>query len=406
MRYLGFLVAAVLMLILTVGGGLYADRLHEAMHAREGSVSVGLERMVRLNQSLGSMLRAAAHEQNALRVSSYETLRQELKVTMDAVLHDTRDLPLASEIAALAEQQLNLRKVESRALAYIQQHQWQAARNVLSDDQFELSRKIYEINSETAVKVMTSELSSTTARLDEVKTALLAALVCVMLLLLGIGAAFARRLQLEQRQQARLQSEIVLANDELEAKVKQRTSELEIANAKLQELSTTDALTGLANRGHFDAQWHVEWQRALRDGNPISLILLDVDHFKAFNDSLGHPAGDGCLQRVGGILRTVRNRPGDFTARYGGEEFVVILPGCDGSPARLKAEGLRDAVAAAAMPHPRSPTAPIVTISAGVASCIPQMGQDPAELLGLADQALYQAKLQGRNRVLLADDRP
>jgi diguanylate cyclase (GGDEF)-like protein len=204
-----------------------------------------------------------------------------------------------------------------------------------------------------------------TAGLDEMKQGVLAALVCVMLLLIGIGAAFTRRIQLEQRQQARLQSEITRANDELEAKVKQRTAELEIANDKLQMLSTTDALTGLSNRRHFDAQWHAEWQRALRAGNPIAMIMLDVDHFKAFNDSLGHPAGDVCLQRVGGILGAVRNRPGDLAARYGGEEFVVILLACDGPLARVKAEGLREAILAAAIAHPQSPTAPVVTVSAG-----------------------------------------
>lgn len=402
MRYLGSLVVAVFMLIMTVAGGLYADHLHEAMHAREGSVTVGLERMVRLNQSLGAMLRVAAHEQNALRASSYETLQQELKVTMTSVLKDTNDLPLAGEITALAEDQSKLRKVETRALAYIQQNQWEAARNVLADDQFELSRKIYEINSETAVGALTSELASMTARLDQVKQVLLATVVCVMLSLLVIGATFARRLQAEQRQQARLQSEITLANEVLETRIKQRTAELEIANAKLQELSITDALTGLANRGHFDAQWHVEWQRALRAGTHLALIILDVDHFKAYNDSLGHPAGDACLQRVGEVMRTVRSRPGDLTARYGGEEFVVILPGCDGPLALLKAEGLREAVLAAAIPHPQSSTGPIVSISAGVASCIPQMGEDPSNLLRLADQMLYQAKLQGRNRVMLA----
>jgi predicted signal transduction protein with EAL and GGDEF domain len=175
-------------------------------------------------------------------------------------------------------------------LAHIQREQWQEARAVLFDERFVLSRKIYEINSETAVGALTGELAAMTARLDEIKQGVLAALVCVMLLLIGIGAAFTRRIQLEQRQQARLQSEITRANDELEAKVKQRTAELEIANDKLQMLSTTDALTGLSNRRHFDAQWHAEWQRALRAGNPIAMIMLDVDHFKAFNDSLGHPA--------------------------------------------------------------------------------------------------------------------
>lgn len=402
MRYLGSLIAAVLVLIGTVCVGLYADRLHEAMHTRDASVSVGLERMVRLNQSLGSMLRAAIHEQNALRASSYETLQQELDVTMKGVLNDTRDLPLATEIAALAGDQLKLREVEGRVLAHIQQDQWQAARSVLFDERFELSRRIYEINSETAVGALTGELASMTARLEDMKQAVIGALACVMLLLIGVGAAFTRRLHQERREQARLQAEITLANNELEAKVQQRTAELEVANARLQTLSTTDALTGLANRGHFDAQWQAEWHRALRAGNPVSMIILDVDHFKAFNDSLGHPAGDSCLQQVGGILAAAPNRPGDLVARYGGEEFVLILPVCEGALARQKAEVLREAVLDAAIAHPRSPTAPVVTISAGVASCIPQVGQDPADLLRLADQALYHAKLQGRNRVMLA----
>ena len=402
MRYLGSLVTAVLVLIVTIGVGLYVDRKHEAMHTRNASVTVGLERMVRLNQAMDSVLRAAVHEQNGLRASGYDTLQQELEVTMRGVVKDSLDLPLASEIAALAGDHLTLRQVESRALAHIQREQWKEARAVLFDERFELSRKIYEINSETTVGALTGELAAITAGLDEMKQGVLAALVCVMLLLIGIGAAFTRRIQLEQRQQARLQAEITRANDELEAKVKQRTVELEIANDKLQMLSTTDALTGLSNRRHFDAQWHTEWQRALRAGNPIAMIMLDVDHFKAFNDSLGHPAGDGCLQRVGGILGAVRSRPGDLAARYGGEEFVVILPTCDGPLARAKAEGLREAIFGAAIAHPQSPTAPVVTVSAGVASCIPRMGQDPADLLGLADHALYQAKLQGRNRVMLA----
>jgi diguanylate cyclase (GGDEF)-like protein len=402
MRYLASLVTAVLVLIVTIGVGLYVDRKHEAMHTRNASVTVGLERMVRLNQAMDSILRAAVHEQNGLRASGYDTLQQELEVTMKSVVKDSLDLPLASEIAALAGDHLTLRQVESRALAHIQRAQWQEARAVLFDERFVLSRKIYEINSETTVGALTGELAAMTAGLDEMKQGVLAALVCVMLLLIGIGAAFTRRIQLEQRQQARLQSEITRANDELEAKVRQRTAELEIANDKLQMLSTTDALTGLFNRRHFDAQWHAEWQRALRAGNSVAMIMLDVDHFKAFNDSLGHPAGDSCLQRVGGILGAVRDRAGDLAARYGGEEFAMILPACDASLAGVKAEGLRKAILAAAIAHPQSPTAPVVTVSAGVASCIPRMGQDPADLLLLADQALYQAKLQGRNRVMLA----
>lgn len=402
MRYLGSLMAVVVGLVLTVAVGLYADRAHEDMHERNLVVSSGLERMVRLNQAMGSLLQAAVHDKNGLRASRYDTLHQELKATMALVVKATQDLSLASEITALVADHEKLRQVETRALTQIQQGQWQAARDILLDERFELFRRAYEIKSEKAVGVLTGELAAMTARLDGTRHTVLAALVGVMLLIMWIGAALTRRLRQEQAQQERLQSEIRRANEELEAKVRERTVELEIANGKLQALSRTDALTGLSNRGHFDVMWQTEWQRALRAGDHLAMILVDVDHFKAFNDCLGHPAGDGCLQRMGDILAAVRNRPGDFTARYGGEEFVVILPGCDTPSAQRKAEGLRVAMMAAAIAHPASPTAPVVTISAGVASCIPQADQDPAHVLQLADQALYQAKSQGRNRVVVS----
>ena len=175
MRYLGSLVTAVLVLIVTIGVGLYVDRKHEAMHTRNASVTVGLERMVRLNQAMDSVLRAAVHEQNGLRASGYDTLQQELEVTMKGVVKDSLDLPLTSEIAALAGDHLTLRQVETRALVHIQREQWQEARAVLFDERFVLSRKIYEINSETTVGALTGELAAITAGLDEMKQGVLAA---------------------------------------------------------------------------------------------------------------------------------------------------------------------------------------------------------------------------------------
>jgi diguanylate cyclase (GGDEF)-like protein len=134
--------------------------------------------------------------------------------------------------------------------------------------------------------------------------------------------------------------------------------------------------------------------------------MNDIDHFKAFNDAYGHQKGDECLKAVAQTLRHALHRPGDLCARYGGEEFGVILPGTDGEGARGVAEGLRAAVEALAIPHGGSSAGPMVTISVGVATAFPQQGGSGTSLLEAADQALYQSKHAGRNRVTLASPRP
>jgi diguanylate cyclase (GGDEF)-like protein len=188
----------------------------------------------------------------------------------------------------------------------------------------------------------------------------------------------------------------------LERKVAERTADLEEANRALQRLSDYDWLTGLPNRRKFDLAWEAEWRRAARQGLPLAVAMLDVDFFKAYNDYYGHPAGDDCLRRVAHILETSLRRSCELIARYGGEEFIAILPGLDAAEACETAERIRLAVEAQAIPHAKGIAAGVVTTSIGVAARTPQPGEDPERLPKEADAALYHAKRQGRNRVVLA----
>ncbi|MBL8302302.1 MAG: diguanylate cyclase, partial [Ideonella sp.] len=186
---------------------------------------------------------------------------------------------------------------------------------------------------------------------------------------------------------------------EMERLVAQRTEELRLANEHLSRLSFVDSLTGLANRRRFDVAVDEEWRRARRHRTPLAIVFADVDGFKAYNDVLGHPVGDRCLAAVAGVFPGVAGRAGDLAARYGGEEFVVLLAATDHAAALVVAESLRAACEALAIPHPASPTGPVITLSLGVASCIPDEHHSVEALLAEADAALYRAKQEGRNRV-------
>jgi diguanylate cyclase (GGDEF)-like protein len=174
------------------------------------------------------------------------------------------------------------------------------------------------------------------------------------------------------------------------------------ANARLKQLSFHDALTGLPNRRHFDQTLELEWNRALRNRRPLSLLILDVDCFKALNDLCGHPAGDECLQKIAQALPTTLRRAGEMTARYGGEEFAAILPDSDLAAATSVAEAMRKAVLNLELPHEASTVEKFVTISVGVAALQPNASNSATQLLAAADEALYRAKRGGRNRVVAA----
>jgi diguanylate cyclase (GGDEF)-like protein len=181
--------------------------------------------------------------------------------------------------------------------------------------------------------------------------------------------------------------------------VAEKTEALRLANEHLSQLSFSDSLTGLANRRKLDEMLETEWRRALRSGQSLAIVMIDIDVFKAYNDTLGHLEGDKCLIAVADVIREAASRAGDFAARYGGEEFIILIPGLTHQEAIDYAEKLRLACQARAIPHPSSPAANVVTISLGVAAAIPSAENTAASLIESADAALYRAKRDGRNMV-------
>ncbi|CAA7613364.1 Response regulator containing a CheY-like receiver domain and a GGDEF domain [Magnetospirillum sp. LM-5] len=176
-------------------------------------------------------------------------------------------------------------------------------------------------------------------------------------------------------------------------------TEQRLAQMALQSLAVKDGLTGLANRLSFDEKIEAEWLHNKREGTPLSVLLIDVDHFKLYNDTYGHQKGDACLKAVAQAIGAQVFRQGDLAARYGGEEFVVVLPNTDPDAAKAVAERIRHAVEILALPHGASLTSDHVTLSVGVASTVPGDSGSHDTLVAAADAALYQAKHAGRNRV-------
>lgn len=176
------------------------------------------------------------------------------------------------------------------------------------------------------------------------------------------------------------------------------TKKLDAANQELKRLSSLDGLTGIPNRRHFDDVLAREWQRAMRQGEEISILMCDIDYFKLFNDTYGHPSGDECLRQVARTLASAMDRGGDLLARYGGEEFIAVLPCTPLIGARHVAAQMRQAIIGLTMPHAGSPFGH-VTASFGIASAVAMPETDPQQIVGAADRALYKAKNSGRNRV-------
>ena len=186
---------------------------------------------------------------------------------------------------------------------------------------------------------------------------------------------------------------------QIEEKLLNTKKNLERVNKRLKNLSVLDGLTKIFNRRRFDEFLQYEWKSAIRRKTPLSLIMIDIDFFKAFNDTYGHQAGDNCLKQVAKVLSKTLKRSEDFIGRYGGEEFVVVVKGMSIKEVNLLAESLRKKVEKLDIEHISSKVSKFVTVSLGVSTIIPSIDSSPSELIESADNALYQAKQNGRNRV-------
>ena len=188
----------------------------------------------------------------------------------------------------------------------------------------------------------------------------------------------------------------------LNRQLQQQKQQLESVNRALQYLATYDSLTEVKNRHSFNQYLDTEWRRLAREEAPLSLIMCDIDYFKLYNDTYGHQAGDECLRQVAAVIQHSVKRPADLVARYGGEEFVVVLPNTDIEGATCVAEMIAQQVRALQIVHAKSAVSQHVTLSLGVACCIPAPKSDPGALIALADESLYQAKASGRDQVSVA----
>lgn len=284
-------------------------------------------------------------------------------------------------------------------MALMSDELWREARELLSDDAYLRARKISEISSDLAVTAVTSELAQMSRVHESQRLGALWAILCAVVLLLWVGKHHSGRLRRDASEQSRLREALAQANHELERKVIERTAELEKANERLEMLSTIDALSGLANRRKLDEVLEQQWEQAREAASCLAVIMVDIDRFKAYNDTYGHQAGDVCIQLLAKVLSASATRPGELAARYGGEEFMLVLADTDVEQACAVAEQIRLEFSSQATMLKRLSSDPCVTISLGVAATIPTAGTHFDGLVLAADRALYQAKHNGRNQV-------
>ncbi len=200
--------------------------------------------------------------------------------------------------------------------------------------------------------------------------------------------------------QMKLQKQNKLLQEEISERKKAEVA-LQIANEKLQRLATIDGLTQVANRRRFDEYFDQVWNQMIRQQSNVSLIMIDIDFFKKYNDSYGHQQGDDCLKQVAQSIYSTAKRAGNLVARYGGEEFVVVLPNSTIDEANHVGEAILSSIQQLEIPHNQSSVSKFVTLSLGISGTSPERDIPPESLITIVDKALYEAKEQGRNRSIV-----
>lgn len=304
MRFLSSVKAlyvAVLILGLTLGLGSYVDLKNEAMHRQHLEITTGLERMVRLNQELTNMLVIAVLKQNALGTASYATVKSDLDQTMKSVADLTATQNLQQEITSLGESQTQLRNIEGRAFELIEKEQWPDASLLLFADDYMLAKKTYEVDSESAVGAVMTELAATATRFGHVRDAALAMRLGALLLLIWIGFNFSRKISADLTQQKRLRDEITEAYDAMEARVRERTADLESSAKKLaqenEERLKADGRTRLILNSASEGIFGLDADERVTFFNDTAARLLgygaDEIAGKTIHDVIHHARADG-----------------------------------------------------------------------------------------------------------------
>lgn len=213
-----------------------------------------------------------------------------------------------------------------------------------------------------------------------------------------INRKYKNKIEVLQRKIFDIQKEKIKDHKKIIA-LNNRVNTLEIENQRLLELSQNDSLTGIPNRRRLDAYLNIEWLRGRREVSNLSLLIIDIDYFKEYNDHYGHVEGDRCIIQVGTTLKKILKRPGDLLARYGGDEFIAVLPNTDSVGALLIAEEMRQGIENLGIMHQHSTVSDFVSVTIGVSTTLPNEQMSSEILVHRADAALYEAKKKGRNQI-------
>jgi diguanylate cyclase (GGDEF)-like protein len=364
-----------------------------------------VQRLTEILLSIHDVLHQAGISSTVMEV---EALQETYGLLMSEFLENVQLLPSGNELTTYApnhgvEQVFTIRK-GALEKGKISQTLWLETRSILEELTDSLSLKAAATASSRMLEIETAAVGMVRAG----SLVIIVVLVLILLLIVLFKHYIVRPIILASKGLEQIHSrgliEIPSARiHELDAigkavkRLAKALHQIKDTNIKLHQLTMQDGLTGIANRRYFDLSFELEWKRADRHKRPLSVLLIDIDYFKQYNDTYGHQRGDDALKQVAATIRAGTCRAGDIAARYGGEEFVVVLPETDMQGALRIAERIQEGIAGLRIMHGASSTAPEITVSIGIGTMVPDLENSRLQLLELADQALLTAKREGRN---------